>query len=121
MRLFRLNNFPAAHVGNQHLGQHKAAVLLLAVFKDGGNGAARGQAGAVERVQERGLAALGLEADIGPAGLKVRAIGAGRNFAEGFLRGQPHFHIIGLGGAEAHAYSRGYCQGGGAAESAAER
>ena len=85
--LFGFDNFHAAHVGNKGLGQHEAAVLLLAVFKYGGHGATCGQAGTVERMQKHSLAALGLEADIRPAGVKIGAVGTGRNFVDVLLCG----------------------------------
>ena len=47
-------------------------------------------------------AALWTEADVGAAGLEINAVGAGGNLAVGILSGKPDFHIIGLGGPEAH-------------------
>ena len=76
---------------------------MLVVFHNGHKGTSGGQAGAGEGVDELGFAAArGAEADIGPAGLEVRAVGAGGDFPVGVLAGEPDFKVIGFGGAKAH-------------------
>ena len=99
----RRDDFEAAHIGTQDGGDDDGAVGLLVVFEDGHHGTAGGKAGAVQGMHEfRLAAALGTEADIGAAGLEVHTVGAGRDLAVHALTGQPHFHVVGLGGTEAH-------------------
>src|SRR5439155_22195000 len=60
-----------------------------------------GQATAVERVEELGLAGLRApEAQVGAAGLEGLEVRAGRNLLILAARGKPDFQVIGLGRAE---------------------
>ncbi len=93
----------AVHVWDEGLGNYDAAVGLLVIFEDGEPGAADGQAAAVERVDELGLARPSWAvADVGAAGLEGLEVGAGRDFAVEVLAGEPDFEVVGLGGGEAH-------------------
>ena len=70
-----LDDLATAHVGAQHLGHGDGAVGILVVLHDGGHGAARGQAGAVQGVQvPRTLEVLGVAVlDVGAARLATKA------------------------------------------------
>ncbi len=78
----------AAHVGAQGFGDENGAIGLLVVFHNGDHGAANGEAGAVQGVDELGRSAgLAAEADIGAAGLEIGAVGAGGYFDPALLGG----------------------------------
>ncbi len=75
----------------------------MVVFEDGEVRAADGETGAVEGVDELGFfGAGGLVLDVGAAGLEGLEVGAGGDFAEGVLAGDPDFEVVGFGGGEAH-------------------
>ena len=85
-------------IGFQYPGQSDAAIGLLIVLHHGHQRAAHGQAGAVQGMGQPGPAAvLRLATDAGAAGLKVGAVGAGRDLPVAVLAGQPDFDVIGLG------------------------
>lgn len=68
------------------VGDADGAIGLLAVFQHRDQAATDGEAGAVERVQEFGLAAaLWFEAGVHAARLKITADRDGRDFAVGVL------------------------------------
>ena len=78
------------------------AVGLLVVFQHRHQRAAHGQAGTVQGVQQLVLALGILEAGLQAACLEGFAVAHRTDFAVGVLRGQPHFQVIGFGGAKAH-------------------
>src|SRR5690349_13850030 len=97
----------APEVGLQDGGNVDSAVGLLAVFEQGGHGAAHGEAGAVEGVDEL-RASVGGRAvtNVGPAGLEVEEVGTGRDFdvfaLPVLLSRHPDFRVVLLGGGGAH-------------------
>src|ERR1700692_166000 len=82
-------------------GDEDGAVLLLVVLQDGDEGAAYGEARAVQGVQEAGAAGGGAVAEIRAAGLEVLAVAAGGDLSVGALGGEPDLEVVGLGGGEA--------------------
>src|SRR5205085_5953653 len=81
----------AAGVGSERGGNCDRAVGVLVVFQHGDEGAADGEAGAVERMDEFRLAAtLGLVADVRAPAAEVGVGRAGRDFAILVLPGQPY-------------------------------
>ena len=89
-----------AQIRPQRLGDHHAAILLLVVLDDRHPGAADRQAAAVQGVDELRLLA-GLEADARPPRLESLEVGAGGDFLEPILPGQPDFEVVRLGRGEA--------------------
>src|ERR1700738_5535399 len=86
-----------AHIRLQRRGDYDGAVGLLIIVDDCDPGAADGQAGTVQSVDEITFAAgFWLEADAGAARLESFAIGAGRNFAEFVAGGEPDFEVVGF-------------------------
>src|SRR3990170_4218645 len=96
------NFLPTPHVGAEGLGDGDAAIGVLVVLQHGGEGAADGQAAAVEGVDELSPGAGdGAIADAGAAGLEVGAVGAGGDFDPVVLAGAPGLQVVFLGGGEA--------------------
>lgn len=91
-----------AHVGTEHFRHHHGSVSLLIVFQDGGYRTAYCQTGAVEGMDVfRFGFGIPAEPDVGPAGLEIFRIGAGRDFPVFVLFREPDFHIVAFGGREA--------------------
>src|SRR4051812_13178478 len=86
----------AAQIRPQRRGNHHRAVRLLVVLEDGDQRAPDGEAGAVERVRESGLAALGAVADVGATRLEVLAVAARGDLAIRLLARQPDLEVVGL-------------------------
>src|SRR5215469_7111106 len=92
-----------AHIGLQRVGHGDAAILLLIILQDGDEGAADGDARAVERMDEaRPLPLLRAKAPIHAPRLEVAAIGAARDLAIGLLSRQPYLDVVGLARGETH-------------------
>src|SRR5258708_34013708 len=74
-RLPDCRNSVNSHVGAQDFRDQNRAICLLIILHDGDPGAADGEAGAVQSVNEVTLAALfGFEANAGPAALERVAV-----------------------------------------------
>src|SRR5260370_19481569 len=105
-RLPDWRNSVNSHVGAKDFRDQNRAICRLIILHDGDPGAAEGEAGAVQSVNEVTLAALfGFEANAGPAGLKRFAVRAGRNFAEFAACRQPDFEVVSFRGGKAHVSS----------------
>src|SRR6185369_11976043 len=97
-----------AHVGPQHLGDGHRAILVLVVLQHRDQGAADGEARAVERVHEARSplstiwALAGPEARVHAARLVVAAVGAARDLAIAALARQPDLDVVGLARGRAH-------------------
>src|SRR5712692_3893352 len=91
-------------IGPQGLGNNDAAVGLLVVLHDRHPGAADGEAAAVERVDEVGLAAgVRAIADIHPPRLEGFEVAARGDLIELIQPRQPHFDVVGLAARETEA------------------
>src|SRR5690606_3991929 len=92
-----------SEVGAEGVGDVDGAVGALVVFHDGDEGAADGDAGAIEGVDQLGFAGGGVApAGLHAAGLKILAIAAGGNFTIFVLAGEPDFDVVGLGRGKPH-------------------
>src|SRR5947208_9153933 len=92
----------AGDVRPQRRRNRHGAVGVLVVLQHGDDGAADGEAGAVQGVAEVRLAtALRLEADVDAATAEVGVVRAGRDLAVLALSRQPDLEVVALGGAEA--------------------
>src|SRR5207247_2864599 len=85
----------------QSLRNDHRAVGLLIILKDGKPSAADCQTRAVQGVHKLGLRSTGAaKANVGAPRLERFVVRAGRDFAKGILRRQPHFDVVSLGVAE---------------------
>src|SRR5205807_2961789 len=86
-----------AHVGTQRLGDRHRAIFVLVVLEHRDQGAADGEARAVQGVHEaRSFTFLGPIARAHAAGLVVAAVRAARDLAIGVLSRQPDFYVESL-------------------------
>src|SRR5215204_3009428 len=96
-----------AHERPERFGDDDRAVRLLVVLKDGEPRAPHREPRAVERVDVLGLrAARAAEAYLRAPRLIRLEVRAGGDFAEGVLRGQPHFEVVRLRRRAAHVARR---------------
>src|SRR6185436_17780244 len=106
----RRDAFEAPHVRAQGRREQHRAVRLLAVLEHGDERAADGEARAVERVQQRRLAAsiwtMRAVAQVGAARLEVLAVAARGDLAIRVLPRQPHLDVVGLRRGEAEVAGR---------------
>ena len=89
-------DFRAAHVRAQHLGNDDAAVGLQVVLEERDEHTRRGDAGVVERVGEIILAVLALDADVQAAGLRIAEVRAGADLKVLLLARAPGLDVTGL-------------------------
>ena len=75
----------AAYIGPQHLWNRHRSIGVLAVFQHRHQGAAHGQAGAIQGVHQLVFALRVLKARLQAPRLETFAIGAAANFAVGVL------------------------------------
>src|SRR5690554_904313 len=101
------DNINPPHVGYQRLRHTNAAIRLLIIFDNSYQCAPHSQARAVQSVHQLRLAALRIaEAGLHAAGLKVGAVGAGRNFTKLVLTRYPDLNVIGFTGRKARSEER---------------
>src|SRR6266542_6993118 len=92
----------AAHVGMQRGGHVDAAIGALVILHDRDKRAADGEARAVQRMHELGLALCISVARLHPPRLKRLAVAARADLAVRVLRRQPHLEIVRLRAGEAY-------------------
>src|SRR5918995_1415015 len=91
--------FPA-YVGDEGLGQHDGAVLLLVDLEEGDQGPAHGEGRTVEGMEELGPSAFFAVADGEPAGLVFGGVRGARHLAEIVSARHPGFQVVlAVGGA----------------------
>ena len=93
--LFGNEDFNAAHVGTQNLGNGYAAVSLKMVFKIGDQHTRGRDDGVIEGVREVHFAVLVLDTDLQAACLRVTEVGAGADLEVFLLARRPRLDEIG--------------------------
>ena len=97
--LLRLDAFHATHVRAKHFRNDERTVFLLVVVADADHHARGGEAGTVQRMHERVLAA-NLRLDVGAASLVVFEVRAGADFEPLLFDRGVDFEVVALGGTE---------------------
>ena len=79
----------------EHLRQNDTAVALLIVLQQGDDHTGQGETRSIEGMCETGCCSgLRAKADIGAAGLKIAAVGAGADLEPLATAWSPHFNIV---------------------------
>src|SRR6185437_691263 len=93
----------ALEIRMKSLGNPHVSFGVLIVLKNRDEGASHRKARAIQGMDESRLALrFGSVTDIRAPSLKIFAVGAGRNFAIGVLRGQPDLEVVSFCGTESH-------------------